>query len=116
MSNGDLRVQIDNRIMRPWLGTEDAVYWLNRAEELLPSAEVKIIDLDGSKYEAAEFSDFEVAEFVAEFLDVDDETNQALLNLLPEQMRQEVKIAAEVYFQVSNNLLDRLCRKVEAAL
>lgn len=46
-----LRVQIDNRIMRPFLEAEDAVYWLNRIEKLLPDAKVKIIDLDGSKYE-----------------------------------------------------------------
>lgn len=46
-----LRVQINNRIMRSWLDPDDAIYWLNRAEKLLPDAKAKIIDLDSSKNE-----------------------------------------------------------------
>ncbi len=51
IANESLRVQINNRIMRPWLGPDDAIYWLNRTEKLLPDAKVKIIDLDGNKHE-----------------------------------------------------------------
>lgn len=48
-----LRVQIDNRIMRPYLSPDDAIYWLNRIEKLSPSAKVNIVSLDRNKYEAA---------------------------------------------------------------
>lgn len=109
------KLQVDNHLLRLFLNPDDAIYWSRRTKELSPTAEVTIVELDDIIHEA-EFSDFEVEEFVAEFLE--DETNQIILRTATtEEVRREVLTYAGVYFsQVSDKLLDRLCREIEAAI
>ncbi len=58
IAENPFKLQIDRKILRPEFNEDEpphlaAAYWAKRARQLLPSADITIIDESGGRYEVA---------------------------------------------------------------